>query len=207
VGVTEDVLFGDVSQPASPHVFLPRSQWSGGATLLVKAQGDAAAIAPLVRQVLEEVEPGTEIGTVATLEAHVARATAQPRFTSRLVLVFGGLALALASVGIYGTLAYLVGSRTRELGVRIALGASRRRVLADVLRRGLVPAAVGTALGLGIAAALARTFASLLFGVAPMDAVSFAGGTAVLLGVALLAALGPARRAAAIDPVQALRAE
>jgi ABC-type antimicrobial peptide transport system permease subunit len=128
-------------------------------------------------------------------------------FTSRVVAAFGTLALLLAAVGIYGTLSYLVGARTREIGIRLALGASRRGIRSTVLWRGVAPAICGGVIGVGIAIALARTFRSLLFHVPPLDGWSIGGGVAVLLGVATLAALGPAHRAARIDPVSALRAE
>jgi predicted permease len=207
VGVVEDIQFYGVGEDATLHVFIPWTQGRHGAPrLLVRGTTDTPSIAQ-VRQVLESVEPGTDVDDVAALDSLVARATAQPRFTSRLVVSFGALALALAAVGIYGTQAYLVGSRTRELGIRLALGASRVSVLALVLRRGLVPAIAGGAIGLVAAVALARAFRALLFDVEPLDPTSLAGGAAVLLIVATVAALGPARRASRIDPVRALRTE
>jgi putative ABC transport system permease protein len=137
----------------------------------------------------------------------VSRATAQPRFTSRTVAAFGLLALVLAAVGIYGTLAYLVSARTREIGIRLALGAPRASIVSSVLWRGLVPALAGGAIGIAVALALARTFRALLFEVQPLDVRSFTLGAVVLLLVATAAALGPARRAARIDAAAALRAD
>jgi putative ABC transport system permease protein len=137
----------------------------------------------------------------------VSRATAQPRFTSRTVAAFGLLALVLAAVGIYGTLACLVSARTREIGIRLALGAPRASIVSSVLWRGLVPALAGGAIGIAVALALARTFRALLFEVQPLDVRSCTGGAVVLLLVATAAALGPARRAARIDAAAALRAD
>ena len=137
----------------------------------------------------------------------VSRATAQPRFTTRLVAAFGGLALLLAAVGIYGTLSYVVGSRTREIGIRLALGASRGDVMRNIIRRGVLPAMAGGVIGLGIAIAVARLFRALLFGVEPVDPASVAGGAVMLVAVAVAASAGPAYRAARVDPASALRTD
>jgi predicted permease len=148
VGVVEDIQFHAVGERPALHVFVPWTQMSiGRVRLLVKGTSTGAALAPLVRQVVQEVEPGTRIDQVAALDALISRATAQPRFTTRLVAAFGALALMLAAVGIYGTLSYLVGSRVREIGIRLALGASRSRILSNVLWRGIGPALAGGVLG------------------------------------------------------------
>jgi putative ABC transport system permease protein len=208
IGVVEDIQFQSVGEQPALHVFVPWTQDSAGnPRLLVQSSGDAAAIAAAVKDALQQVEPGTRVDAVATLDTLHSRATAQPRFTSRLVLGFGALALALAAVGIYGTLSYLVTSRLREIGIRLALGAPRAGIMSHVLTRGLVPAFAGGAIGLAIALGLARLFRSLLFGIEPLDPLSFVAGTLVLGVVAVVAALGPARRASQIDPVTALRAE
>jgi putative ABC transport system permease protein len=217
VGVVGDIQFHEVGEAPALHVFVPWTQHSTGRPrLVVKSSrqglstgsgqaGDAASIIAEVRDVVRTVEPGTTIDQVSTLDSLVSRATAQPRFTSRVVAGFGALALLLAAVGIYGTLSYLVGARTREIGIRLALGAPRSGIVSNVVWRGLIPAIAGGLVGLSIAIALARTFRALLFGVEPLDIESFAGGAALLLLVALAAALGPARRAARIDPAKALR--
>ena len=209
VGVVDDIQFHTVGEAPALHVFVPWTQFSTGRPrLLVRASaGPAAAIAQTVRQVVESVEPGTRVEHVAPLDALVERSTAPPRFTSRIVAAFGALALLLAAVGIYGTLSYIVNARTREIGVRIALGASRADVMTDVLKRGLAPALAGGLLGCVAALALARTFSALLFGIAPIDPLSLVTGAVVLFVVALAAAALPARRASRLDPVQALRAE
>jgi predicted permease len=208
VGVVEDIQFHAVGEAPAFHVFVPWTQHPTGAPrLVVRTIGSPESFVDVVRDVVGAVEPGTHIDQIASLDALVSRATAQPRFTSRLVGAFGALALLLAAVGIYGTLSFLVTARMREIGIRLALGAPRSGIMSHVLWRGLVPAVAGGVIGLGIAVALARTFRALLFDVEPLDLTSFAGGATVLLVVALVAALGPAHRASRVDPVRALRSE
>lgn len=209
IGVVEDIQFHAVGEEPALHVFLPWTQNNASAVqrVLVKTSGTVAAIAATVRDVLQAVEPGTAIDDVASLESLVARATAQPRFTSRVVASFGVLALALAGVGIYGTLSFLVGARTREIGIRVALGASRGSILRNVIWHGAMPAIGGGALGFAVALALGRTFRALLFEIQPFDPISFAGGAAALLAVVFIAAIDPARRASRVDPACALRTE
>jgi putative ABC transport system permease protein len=141
------------------------------------------------------------------LEDLVGRATAQPRFTMSVVGGFSLVALLVAAVGIYGTLSYVVAARTREIGIRLALGAERGDVSRSLLIRGLAPALTGGALGLGAAIALARVFSSMLFQTAPLDAASLAGAAALLLVTALVASAAPALRAARVDPAVALRTD
>ena len=208
VGVVEDIQFHAIGERPALHVFVP---WTQSPTqrprLLVKASGDVAAIAPVVRSVAQQISIGSNFDQVAPLDALVSRATAQPRFTSRVVAAFGILALVLAGVGIYGTLSFMVGTRRREIGIRMALGASRERVLRTVMWRGLAPAAAGALVGSGAAVALARTFRALLFNVTSLDPLSLGGAVAVLLLVATVASLGPAALAARTDPAQSLRAD
>jgi putative ABC transport system permease protein len=209
VGIAEDIQFHAIGEPPGLHVFLPWAQSSTARpSLVVKgAAVDAAALMSIVRPVLEAVEPGTRTDQIATLDTLVARATAQSRFTSRAVATFGVLALVLAAIGIYGMLSYLVGARSREIGIRLALGATRGSILSSVLWRGLLPAGAGAAGGLALAFALARTFRSLFFEVEPLDIGALAGGGLLLLVVAAAAALGPARRATRVDPIVTLRCE
>ena len=209
VGVVADIQFHAVGEAPAAHVFVPWTQTSTGRPrLLVRAaSADGAAIVAAARQAVETVEPGTRVDQVTTLDALVSRATAQPRFTTRLVSAFGLLALVLAAVGIYGTLSFIAGARAREIGIRMALGASTASITKSMLSRGLIPAAAGGVAGLAIAIALARAFRALLFGIEPVDAGSLAAGAIVLIAVALVAAAGPARRAARVDPIVVLRAE
>ena len=208
VGVVEDIQFHAIGEQPALHVFVPWTQLpSQRPRLLVKASGDAAAIAPVVRSVAQQLSIASNFDQVLPLDSLVSRATAQPRFTSRVVAAFGLLALVLAGVGIYGTLSFMVGTRRREIGIRMALGASRERVLKTVLWRGLAPAAAGALVGGAAAVALARTFRALLFNVTSLDPLSLGGAVAVLLVVATAAALGPASAAARTDPALSLRAE
>jgi predicted permease len=207
VGVVEDMQFYSVGETPIAHVFVPWTQYPTGRPLLVVRFGAHGASIPAVRDVIQAVHSGTYVEQVASLDFLVSRATAQPRFTTRLVASFALLALALAAVGIYGTLSYLVGSRTREIGIRLALGASRRAILTNIIRDGVIPAIAGGVAGLAVAVALVRTFRALLFGIEPVDPGSFAGGALALLLIAVGAALGPALRASRVDPAAALRAE
>jgi predicted permease len=208
VGVVEDLQFHAVGETPVPHVFVP---WTQDNTfnpyLVARVTGDAVAAVPLVRGVTEAVEQQTGIDHMTLLEALVSRATAQPRFTMRTVAAFGGLALLLAAIGIYGTLAYIVGARTRDIAIRLSLGASHRAVVPNVLCRGLLPVVVGGVIGVAVAAALARSFEALLFQVEPLDTVSFIMGATLVLLAALVASLGPAMRVLRVDPATALRAE
>jgi predicted permease len=208
VGVVEDLQFHTVGEQATPHVFVPWTQDNTGNPYLVaKVSGDAVSALPVVRRITESVDPPTAIDRMTTLEALVSQATAQPRFTTRTVAGFGALALLLAAVGVYGTLAYIVGARTREIAIRLSLGASRGVIVPDVLRRGLVPVLTGGVLGVFLAAGIARTFEALLFQIEPLDIPSFVTGAALLLIAALLAALAPAMRVLRVNPATALRAE
>ena len=209
IGVVPDIQFASVGDAPALHVFVPWTQDSASARVFVLAQtsGTGAPSPTAMRDIVRGVAPGADVDQIASLASVVARATAQPRFTSRVVAAFALLALTLAAVGIYGTLSYLVGTRTREIGVRLALGASTRDVFADVLRRGLLPALAGGLAGLGLALGLAHLFRALFFAIEPVDPASLAGGAAALIVVALAAATGPARRAARVDPVRALRSQ
>ena len=208
VGVVEDLQFHVVGEEPTLHVFVPWTQENiPGHYVLAKVSGDPVSSLPVLRRVVEAVEPGTPVDQMTAMEALVSRATAQPRFTARTVAAFGLVALVLAAIGIYGTLSFLVGARTREIAIRLSLGASRRALLPEALRRGLIPVIAGGAVGLAIAAALARTFESLLFEVEPLDAVSFGVGALLLLLAALAAALAPALRVLRVNPATALRAE
>ncbi len=208
VGVVEDIHFHAVGEPPALHVFIPWAQRpTGRPRLLVSTRDTTDASLAAVRTVVERFVPETRIESIVLLRDLVGRATAQPRFTSRIVAAFGGLALALAAVGIYGTLSYLVRARTREIGIRLALGAPHRAIVTSVLTRAMVPAIGGAAIGLVTAGGLAGAFRALLFNVDPLDRGAFAAGALVLLVVALAAALLPALRAARVDPAHTLRAE
>jgi putative ABC transport system permease protein len=162
---------------------------------------------PLARRELRALDTAIPLASVMTMDDVVDAALSQPRFTSALFTIFSALALVLAAVGIYGVLSYLVTQRTREIGIRMAIGAAPRDVSRLVLKRGVLLAAAGVTIGALGALALGRSVAVLLYEVPPHDPVTLAGGALVLLVVAAIASFIPARRATAVDPVIALRAE
>jgi putative ABC transport system permease protein len=176
-------------------------------SLVVRARGDAAALAPAVRQAIWSVDKGQPIVRVATMEALLAASAAERRFASILFEVFGLAALVLAAVGIYGVLSGSVTERTREIGVRLALGASRGHILALILRQGMTLTGIGVAAGLCGAAAASSALVSLLFGVSRLDPAAYLGVVALLAVVSAVACWVPAWRAARVDPSITLRAE
>jgi predicted permease len=164
-----------------------------------------AAIANAVRAAIRAVEPSRPVYSVRTLEDALNESLAPTRFRTLLVGLFSLLALALAAIGLYGVMAYMVSQRTREIGIRVALGARKSQVFGEVLRSGGLLAAGGAAVGVAIAAALSKVLGSLLFGVPALDGISYVAAVGVLLASALLACMIPSKRAASIDPVRALR--
>ena len=175
--------------------------------LIVRASGNAAALAPLLRGLVNSIDPEIPATEISTVGSRFAEQLAAPRFNTILLGIFAALALVLAAVGLFGVLSYAVAQRTREIGIRVALGAQTRDVRALVVRQGMLPALVG--LGLGAVAALftTRLLASLLYGVAPRDATAFTAAAVVLTVTAFAACYLPARRATKVDPLTALRSE
>ena len=210
IGIVGDVQQLSLSSDKHDGIYTPESQWffaDRGMSLVVRAKGDAAALAPAIRRDVWSVDKDQPIERVATAEKLVAQSEAQRRFALVLFEGFALVALVLAGAGIYGVLANAVTERSREIGVRAALGASRSDILGMVVRQGLGLTAIGALLGIVAAAALSRVIASLLFGVSPFDPATYAV-VSVLLGlVALGACLVPALRASGVDPMEALRAE
>ena len=176
-------------------------------TLVVRTAGNPADLAPAVKQTVWSVDRNLPVSDVLTMDRVVADATAQPRFEMLLLGVFAVIALVLAAVGIYGVISYSVSRRTREIGIRIALGASRIDVLRMVVRQAVVQALAGAVVGLAGALLVSRLMAKMLYGVQPTDPVTFGGVAIVLALVALLASCVPARRATRIEPMIALRNE
>lgn len=176
-------------------------------TIVVRTSGDPAAMSRLVAAEVAAIDPSQPVAEVRAMRDLVAADLDQSRFTMLLIGAFAAAALLLAAIGLYGVIAVGVTERTREIGVRMALGADRRNVIGMVMRGGLLPAAIGLVAGLVAALALGRLLASLLYGVAPTDPATIAGGAAFLTIVTAIASYLPARRAARLDPAVTLRAE
>ena len=209
IGVVGNVLKNGNDTKPQPEVYRIANgvaRFNGRFELAVRTPGNAAALGPAVRAFARDLEPGAAIETT-TMSERVAESVAQPRFATIVLVSFAGLALALASVGLYGVLSYGVSQRRRELGVRAALGASRRSLVMLVVRDGLATCVVGLAIGLASAAALSRFMRTVLFGITPLDPLAFAAAPLLLLTVALAASLLPGRNAASTDPAEALRCE
>jgi predicted lysophospholipase L1 biosynthesis ABC-type transport system permease subunit len=208
VGVMADARRSGVDHDARPGVILPFAQSTTRATeVVVHGAGDAAALLAVVRAAVHDVDPELPLRSLRTLDQLLADGIAQRRFVASLLSVFAALATLLAAVGIYGVMAYLVGRRTREIGIRVALGAARGTIVRGVLREAMVQSAVGIGLGALGAAALTRLLRAQLFGLEPNDPATFAA-VAAILGLVALAASGiPAARAARVDPTVALQSE
>ena len=208
VGVTADVRADGIAQPAKPTVYAPMGEIPGfRLSVALRSPQAVESLAGVLRERLRALDPQLVITNLRTLDDVVSGAVSRPRFNLLLVAAFALLALALSAVGISGVTAYLVAHRTREIGIRMALGARRGDVLTMVLREGLTPVVAGVLAGVAIALAAARLMQTLVFGIAPVDPTSFALAALSLVFVALLAAWIPARRATAIDPLVALRDE
>jgi putative ABC transport system permease protein len=173
--------------------------------LIARTTGDPAAITPAVRAALREIDPAQPLVNVRTMETAMAGTVAQPRLQMTLLIVFAGVAVLLAIIGVYGVMAYTVSQRAAEIGVRMAIGASPANVVGMVVRQGAVLALAGIVLGLAGAAAAAQAVQSLLFVEARgFDPLTFAGSAMILVVAALVASYLPARRAARVSPVSAL---
>ncbi|HSA56405.1 MAG TPA: ABC transporter permease [Gemmatimonadaceae bacterium] len=215
VGVVGDVHHNGITRPVKRAFFAPHNQWHNSAggtsrramTLAVRATGDPRALLRPIEQAVRRLDPDLPLTQIATLEDVLAAATREQRFTTGVMTGFAGLALVLAAVGIFGVMSYSVSQRTREIGIRLALGAGLGSVRALVIRQGLVPAVAGIALGVGAAALLTQYLRNLLYGVAPIDALTFTTIPVLLLVVAGGSVLIPALRASRVDPVEALRQE
>jgi putative ABC transport system permease protein len=210
VGIVADVRQASLALTDTDAVYLPETQtWFADDTMsfVVRTRGDAAALAPAVREAIWSVDKDQPVLRVATMKALLDRSVAERRFVLVLFEAFSLVALLLAAAGIYGILANSVAERTREIGVRAALGATRGNLLALVMRQGLALVLAGVALGLGASLVATRALASLLFRVSHIDPLTYVAVVAALLLVAAAACLIPARRAAMLDPMQALRSE
>ena len=208
VGVVADVRQRGLAEDVSPAVYVGWGTMGiSDMAFLVRSDADPATISTAIREQVHAVDPTMPVYDVHPMTQVVAESISQPKFYTMLLTAFGGLALLLAALGVYGVISYSVSQRTRELGIRIALGASHDRVVRLVLGQGVALTITGVALGLVGAFWLTRLLSALLFGVHPTDAFTFGAVAVVLLGIASLASYLPARRAAHVDPVIAMRAE
>jgi putative ABC transport system permease protein len=208
VGVVEDVKFDGLHLDSTPHVFEPYQQnaWSF-LVVTIRSRIDKNTLLAVVRREVKTLDPNLPVSNVKTMEEVVAQSLAARRFVLLLFGFFAGLALLLTTVGIYGVLTASVSQRTRELGIRIALGATTRDLARLIVGQGLKMVLSGIVIGVLSALALKRVIGKLLFGVSPSDPLTFAAIALLLIGVALLACWIPARRAMKVDPLRALRSE
>jgi len=208
VGVAGATKFKDLSAPEEPNIYYAAAQMPKPAMhLVIKTAGHPLQLSAAMRRELARLDPNLPLSHVDTMEHALALSLAQERFSIQLMSVFAALAAGLAALGIYGVLAYLVDQRRRELGIRIALGATRGNVLGLVVRQGSLPVGIGLAAGIAGAFALTGVLKSFLFEVSATDPLTFAAITLGLITVSLIAMVVPARRAAAVDPLEALRHE
>jgi len=212
VGVVGDVKEMGLEAPAKAEMFfpyqqMPRMLWNMPRDLAVRTTGDPMSVAAAARQAIWSVDRNQPVSNVRTMKEILSEEAAQRRIGMTLLAAFAALALALASLGIYGVLSYSVAQRTQEIGVRMALGAGRKDVLRMMLADGMRLATAGLAIGLGVSFAMTRLMAGLLFGVSAKDPLTFGSVTLLLITVALMACFIPARRATRVDPMVALRTE
>jgi predicted permease len=208
VGVVGDIRHGQINRKPDPCLFLSNAQQPFPFTaLVIRTSGPPLSIAESVRRVIRDIDPDQGVGEIQTMEQLVAGAIAQPKAQTLLFGAFGALALTLTCIGIYGVLAYAVTQRTREIGVRLALGAPPASAFATILRDGLKLTAVGLAIGLALAAMLTRSMQGLLYEVEPLDPIVFASTTLALVVVATAACAVPAARAARVEPAIVLKTE
>ncbi|MDQ3473684.1 MAG: ABC transporter permease, partial [Acidobacteriota bacterium] len=208
VGVVGGVKHTDVKAEARPTLYVPSEQspWET-MTLVVRSSGDPTALAAVLREEVSAVDKDQPLSEIATMEQHFAKAVAPQRFNLMLVGLFAALALALATIGVYGVIAYSVTQRAQEMGVRLALGANSRDILRLIIGQAMRVSLLGVGLGLVAAIALTRVMSSLLFEVSATDPVVLVGLAVVLVVVTLVASYIPARRATKVDPLVALRYE
>jgi ABC-type antimicrobial peptide transport system permease subunit len=210
VGVVRDAKYNNIRSAAPPTIYRPFQQAYGGvATFEVRTEGDPLGIVPAVREAVRAADPVLPLLGVTTQAQEVENRFKQEKLFAQASALFGGLALLVASIGLFGLMSYSVARRTYEIGVRMALGAERRRVMQLVMRESMTLVAAGIVVGLAAAAAAAasRLVANLLYGLTPLDPVTMAGAVVVMLVISALAGYLPARRAARVDPMVALRVE
>jgi putative ABC transport system permease protein len=208
VGVAENANYYQLGEAPAPQAYISLHQYPQfGVHFLIHTSRDAAGMATPVQAALREIDPGLVFGWVTTMASVFEDETDRYQVSAILVAVFSAVALLMAAAGLYGTISFLVARRTREIGVRMALGANRGTVAGEVIRFGLKLASIGVVLGLAGAIALRRFTESFLYGIEPTDPLPLVGACLVLLAVAVLAALMPAKHATRVDPMEAIRVE
>jgi len=206
VGVVRDSKYTSLSEAPSAIVYMPIAQrHETGVTLYVRAAGDPGALIPQIRHELQTIEPNLPVPDMRTMTETIGASLYAPRMGAVLLTFFGGLALLLASLGVYAVLAFSIARRTREIGIRMALGADRRRVFALVIGEGMTLVGIGLALGLAAGFYASTSIGRFLYEVSPRDVLTYAVVPCVLAVVAFLACYLPARRAMRVDPMTALR--
>jgi predicted permease len=208
VGVARTAKYRNLREQSLPFIYIPLGQeHQSGMTLMVRTAGDPTALVGAVRNEMRVLNKDVPLFSVQTMTQRIGGQLAADRMIAVLLSIFGGGALLLAAIGIYGVMGYSVARRTREIGIRIALGAERRDILKLIVGQGMVLVLIGAGIGLALALALTRVVKSLLFGIGATDPLTFTVVVLVLVGVALLACYLPARRATKVDPLVALRYE
>jgi putative ABC transport system permease protein len=210
VGVARDSKYESLSERTPGFVYFPTAQtWQSEQerTLLVRTTADPLSLAPALREAVHAIDAAAPRPLVRTLRQETSIVLFPQRVAAMVTGALGAVGLLLAAIGLYGVIAYSVGRRTREIGVRVALGAQRGDVLGMVVSEGMRLAITGVAIGVVLAAAATRLIAAFLFNVSPMDALTFTAMAALFIVVALVASYLPARRAAATDPLTALRSD
>ena len=211
VGVVSDIRnFGPIAPPA-PEMYWNFRQAGGGTTtvqVMVRvASGDPSRVTPGIRDAVRSVDASAAVSNVATMEAVIARSLGSPRFYLTLLATFAGIAMALALTGLYGVLSYAVAQRTREIGIRSALGSTRDSIVGLVTRDALKLVAAGVALGLFGGLLVTRLMESMLYGTSPLDLGTWLLAVTLMIAAAMAAAFIPARRASRVDPLIAIQAE
>jgi putative ABC transport system permease protein len=207
VGVARDAKYAFLGEQPTGFIYVPMQQHYLPRTAIVARAADGRRLAGEIRSLLAAMNPNVPVVQAQTFEEYASLGLLPQRIAAAVAGSLGALGLLLAAIGIYGVTAYMVTSRTREIGIRIALGAQRHSVVGMVLRQGMVLTLTGAAIGLVLAAAASRLLGSLLFGVNATDPVAFVGAALLFVAIGLAACFTPARRATEIDAMEALRYE